>query len=129
MAVTNYPIFVQAPKHSVGQVSAANTNRDGTGTIVSIITGGADATRIQKIRAKAVATSTAGMVRIYHKSGVNIRLIYEFIVTAITAAAAVKTWEDELFFPEGYFLNSGDTIEASTHNAETFNIHIDYGDY
>lgn len=129
MAVTNYPIFVQAPKHAVVQVSTANTNRDGTGTIATVITGGTNATRIQKIRAKAIATSTAGMVRIYHTSGANIRLIHEFIVTAITAAAAVKTWEDELFFPEGFFLNSGDKIEASTHNAETFNVHCDYGDY
>lgn len=53
MAMTATPVFVQTPKTYMGQVSAANTNRDGTGTTVDIVTAGANGTKIDCIHIQA----------------------------------------------------------------------------
>lgn len=129
MAVTNTPIHVQAVKHGGVIISTANTNRDGTGTLGDLLSGGTNGTRVQKLRAKANVTTTGGMVRFFHHDGTTYRLIYELIVVAITAAASVKTWEDEIYFPEGYFVPSGHKISVSTHNAESISVHSDHADY
>lgn len=129
MAVTHYPIHIQSVKRMGITISAANTNRDGTGTLVDGPSGGTDGSRIQRIRIKANVSTTAGMVRIFHHDGTTFRLIHEFIVAVVTAAAAVKTHEDELSFPDGFSLPSGHKLSASTHNAESFSVHFDYADY
>lgn len=124
--------FTDVPGKAVAQVSAANTNRDGTGTVVTIVAGVALGRYLRKIRVKAVGTTTAGMVRIYFYDGTNTRLVREFIVTAITPTASVKTFEDELLFSDldaEILVGTGQEIRASTHNAEVFNVHVDYADY
>jgi hypothetical protein len=116
------PAFATTPRIGMGQVSAANTNRDGTGTIVSVLTGVAAGTRINEIGIDATGTTTAGMVRLYLHDGTNTRLFDEFVVTPITPGpatavySAVKTY-DNLVLPSASW-----SIRASTHNAETFNV-------
>src|SRR5262249_27101643 len=61
MAAT--PAFVGTPRTWLGQVSAANTNRDGTGTLVDIVSAGALGSRLDQIEVVAIATTTAGVVR------------------------------------------------------------------
>lgn len=63
MAANVDPIFVLTPVLAQAQVSAANTNRDGTGTIVDLVTGGTYGTRIDKVRICATGTTTAGVIR------------------------------------------------------------------
>lgn len=116
------PAFAATPRIGLGQVSTANTNRDGTGTVATILTGVAAGTRINEIVIEATATTTAGMVRLYLHDGTNARLFDEFVVTAITpgaAAAAFRTTKtyDNLVLPSASW-----SIRASTHNAETFNV-------
>lgn len=126
------PVFYATPRMVVAQVSAANTNRDGTGTIVDLITGAATpGTRINKITVKAVATSTAGMVRIYFFDGTNTRLYIEVTVTAITASASVETFSEEISFNDAnapILASASQKLQASTHNAETFNIIMEAAD-
>ena len=55
------PVFAVTPKVGLAQVSAANTNRDGTGTIVDILTGGTSGTNISKIEIVATGTTTASL--------------------------------------------------------------------
>ena len=124
--------FTAVARWPVAQVSTANTNRDGTGTIVDIITGVAAGTRINKITVKAVGTTTAGMVRIYLFDGTNTRLYYESAVSAITAGASTKTFTEIILFNDSdapILPSSSAKIQASTHNAETFNIFVEGGDY
>lgn len=124
--------FTATPRMVVAQVSAANTNRDGTGTIVDLITGVAAGTRINKITVKGIATSTAGMVRIYFFDGTNTRLYIEVTVTAITASASVETFSEEISFNDAnapILASATQKLQASTHNAETFNIIIEAADY
>lgn len=131
MAPNTNPIFTLTPVIGVGQVSAANTNRDGTGTIVSLITGGTDGTRIHRITVTAAVTTTAGMVRFYIDNGVNVRLWREVAVTAITVSATVKAFTETINLPDEYalVLPSGYELQASTHNAEAINIIVEGGDY
>ncbi len=125
MAINTTPVFVGKVQNFIGQVSAANTNRDGTGTIVTLITGATDGTNIYSILLKAAVTTTAGMIRFYHNVSGTIRLIKEIPVAAITASASQDAWSDIWRSPDGgpiVSLKSGESLQASTHNAEAINI-------
>lgn len=129
------PQFYASRGCVVGQISTANTNRDGTGTgpATAILSGGTNGSRVERIWVKATATTTAGMVRIYlwDGSGTDAKLLDEFAVTAITASASVETWEDGKTYGDTAPITvpSGSSITASTHNAETFNVFVEYGSY
>jgi hypothetical protein len=127
--MTATPVFTQTPREGIGQISTANTNRDGSGTIGTIFSAGASGSRVDKIAVKGVGTTTAGMVRLYIHDGSNARLWREYQVAAITPGASTKTWEVEESFPGGVPLPSGYSIRASTHNAETFNVIASGWDY
>lgn len=123
------PNFASGPRQGIGQVSAANPNRDGTGTIVNILTAGASGSRIDRLRIKATATTTAGTIRIYVFDGTNIRLLLERIVAAIVPGAAVAAFEDFVSFTGGLQLPATFALRASTEKAETFNIAAEGADY
>ena len=121
--------FASVPRSEVAAISAANTNRDGTGTIVSAFTTGASGSRIERIEIKATGTTTAGMVRAFKKEGAGAWMLWrEYVVSAITPGAAVATFrvlDDEI----GEILETNFQIGFSTHNAETFNCHVSGGDF
>lgn len=130
MGPNQSPVFTRVPVCAVAQISAANTNRDGTGTIGTIYTATADGARIDGIRVKAIVTTTAGMIRIYINDGSGIKLWKEFVVTAITVAAGVAGYEYFLDLTQTpLLLKSGDILLASTHNAETFNVFAHGGQF
>lgn len=124
--------FAATPGLTLSQVSAANTNRDGTGTVVTVLAGSATGRRINKITVKGIATSTAGMVRIYFYDGTNTRLYLEVAVTAITASASVAAFTSTTLFYDSdapILPSASYEIRASTHNAETFNIIVEWADF
>lgn len=124
--------FTATPGIALAQVSAANTNRDGSGTVVTLLAGSATGRRINKITVKAIATSTAGMVRIYLYDGTNTRLYFEVGVTAITASASVATFISTTLYYDSdapILPSTSWELRGSTHNAETFNIIVEYADY
>ena len=126
--------YASTPKCGVGQVSVANTNRDGTGTIVTVFSAGASGSRIDAIDLKAVGTTTAGMIRLFIHDGANARLLTEVPVIAITPSGTLPSWETQLntntmtqvlplVLPTGY------SLRAATNNAETFNVIALGGDF
>lgn len=128
------PQYASTPKCGIGQVSVANTNRDGTGTIATIFSAGASGSRIDAIDLKAVGTTTAGMIRLFIHDGTNARLLTEVPVTALTPSATLPSWEAQLntnsmsqvlpiILPTNY------SLRASTNNAETFNVIAFGGDF
>lgn len=125
------PIFIGSVHRETNTISAANTNRDGTGTLVTCFTAGSSGSAIFRIRIKAQSTTTAGMIRIFNTFSSVTTLIREIPVTAITPSATVPTWEGELFFNtnEMMVLPSGTTLRFSTNNAEAFTVIIEGGDY
>lgn len=126
MASNTTPIFTKDGVADVAQVSAANTNRDGTGTIVTVSTGTTEGKRIHVVRIKAIVTTTAGMIRFYYSAdaGVTNRLIGEVVVAPITVGAGVAGFEADWIPPGGWIilLTTNAVLRASTHNAEAHNL-------
>lgn len=132
MAANTTPIFLASSALAYVQVSTANANRDGTGTLGTVLAGGTNGTLVQRVRVKATVTTTGGMVRIFLStdSGASKRLIAELDVDAITPSATLKTWEEEWVPADPLILKDATHIlYASTHNAETFNVFALGGNY
>lgn len=115
--------YAATPRAALGQVSTANTNRDGTGTLASIFTAGASGSRVDDIYIAATGTTTAGVVRLFLYDGTNNRLWQEILVTAVTPSTTVQVWNYSLF-NQALILPTGYILKASTNNAETFNINV-----
>lgn len=113
--------YASTVQNASAQISTANTNRNGTGTIVSVMTGATNGTRIDDIYIVATGTTTAGVVRLYVSDGSNIRLWQEILVSAVTPSTTVQVWSYTLL-NQALLLENGWSLQASTNNAETFNI-------
>jgi hypothetical protein len=125
------PAFASTPRCETAAVSAANTNRDGTGTIVAIATGAATGTKIEEVDVKATVTTTAGMVRLYLSldAGTTWRLYDEIPVTAITASASVATFRQANTYTNLILRDASAKLGASTHNAEALTVVATGGDF
>jgi hypothetical protein len=126
--------YASVPKVGVGQISTANTNRDGTGTIGTVFTAGANGSRIDMIDLQATATTTAGMIRLFVHDGTNAYLVVEVPVTAVTPSATNPAYTQQFntntmtqFLP--IVLPTGWSLRASTNNAEAFNVIAFGGDF
>jgi hypothetical protein len=113
--------YASTVRAAVAQVSTANTNRDGTGTIVTVLTAGSSGSRVDDIWVVATGTTTAGVVRLFINDGTNTRLWQELLVTAITPSTTIQVFNTALF-NQGLILPNGYSLRASTQIAETFNI-------
>jgi hypothetical protein len=116
--------YASTPRAAVGQVSTANTNRDGTGTLATIFTAGSSGSRVDDILIVATGTTTAGMVRLFVHDGTNARLWAEVPVTAVTPSGTVAAFTS-ILLNQALILPNGWSLRASTHNAETFNVIVD----
>jgi hypothetical protein len=116
------PAFATVPRIGLAQVSGINTNRDGTGTIVTVITGVAAGTRIAEVVVEATVTTTAGMVRLYLFDGTNTRLFDEVAIAAATPSASVRTTRVSTVYTNLILPSASWQLRASTHNAEAINV-------
>lgn len=128
-------------------ISTANTGRDGTGTVGTLVTArtsganGGKGAKVTRIRAAATGTTTAGMLRFFRYNGSAYSLLFEIPVSAITPSATVRAWTIDQVSSPSYVTDSdgsitvdialapGDSLRVSTHNAETFHISCDYGEF
>jgi len=124
------PSFTSTPRYAQGTVSTANTNRDGTGTIVSIITGVSAGTKIFEIITQATGTTTAGMVRLFVStdSGSTWKLFDEVSIAAATPSATVKGNRVSTTYANLILPSSSHQLGASTHNAESIQVIVLGGD-
>lgn len=86
MATT--PNFTGTARAGVAAVSTANTARDGTGTIVDILTGVAAGTKVEEIIVQATGDPAASIVTIFYHNGTSYFLLDEFDLSANPAAAS-----------------------------------------
>lgn len=126
MAAT--PQFVKTPVIGATTISTANTNRNGTGTISTLLTGGTNGTSVKRVKAIATGVTTAGFVRLFTHDGTNAYLLAEIQVTAITPSASVAAWNGELELFD-YVLPNGWSIRVSTHNGEEFDVQAFGGNF
>lgn len=116
------PNYAATPLVGVAAISTANTNRDGTGTLATVVTAGSSGSRIDGVVVQASGITTAGMVRLYLHDGSTARLWHEVPVTAITPSASVAAFRSEMILDQPVILANGWSLRASTHNAEAFNV-------
>lgn len=121
-------VYVGTPKTWQAALSAANTNRDGTGTLVTVVTAGTNGSRIDKIRAVAAGTTAAGAIRLFLYDGTNTYLYKELIVAAITPSTTQEVWVGE-HDADGLVLQNGWQLRAATNNAESHHVFAKGGDF
>lgn len=120
--MANTPAFAVTPRIASVNIVTANTNRDGTGTIGTLITGASTGTRINEIVIKARVTTTAGTVRVFLYDGTTYRLFDEIIIAANAASASnpavrVSTTYDNLVLPSASW-----SVRVSTEKAESMDV-------
>ena len=104
-------------------INTANANLDGTGSLGAVLTVSppGEGVSINAITIKAIGNTTQGMVRLFRHDGSNYFLWKEVNIPANTQTAVVPAFQ--ITIKENLVLNNGDTLYASTQNAESFNIY------
>ena len=117
MAINTLPVFPKSGDIQWGAnaITAANTAKDGTGTVNTIYTAPADGGFVQSIRFRAAGTNVATVARIFINNGganstaANNILFNEITLPATTLSevAAQSAYELPLnvMMPEGYKIN------------------------
>ncbi|HEX7276041.1 MAG TPA: hypothetical protein VF244_01580 [Acidimicrobiales bacterium] len=116
------PTFTSTPRLASTAISTANTNRDGTGTLGSVITGVAAGTKVFEVVVEATVTTTAGMVRLFIDDGTNVRLFDEIQVTAATPSGTVSAFRARRTYDNLILPSTSHILKAGTNNAEAANV-------
>jgi hypothetical protein len=111
------------------QMTTANSNLDGSGTIYDVYTAGSSATykgsSVKQIVMKDTGTVNDGMVRLYINNGSTKYLFKEVFVPTQMGSDFTQHFERIIDFGDNDFeLQAGYKISASTQNAETYGIEI-----
>lgn len=114
--MSNNAQFASTPRTAATVIGTANTAVDGSGTIDTVFTAGSSGSRIDSIMVKAMATTTAGVCRLWLHNGSNYFLWQELIMPAATPSATVLSSYAALD-NIGLILANGWSLCASTHNA------------
>lgn len=131
MAMTNTPVYTQTPKHVAVAVSTANTNVDGvTGTYATIITAGANGSKVERLTLSTQGTNTADKVRLF----IGGKIWKEFLFAAITPSNTVTNTATDIdcTLPGNTLvLTAAELLTANinTGAGNIVNVHAFYGDY
>ena len=102
-------------------LNTGNSNLDGTGILFTILTAGANGTKVKSLTIKASASTTGqGMIRFYIDKGSGAKLFAEVEVPIVTQASADETFEQ--YLPLDLDLEAGAILKASTAISNTFNV-------
>jgi hypothetical protein len=110
------PTYSSLARIGAVAVSTANTNRDGTGTVATIITAVAAGTRIDRIVLKATADPADSVVTLFLHDGTNYFLFDEFdLGNPAAASTTVAGYREEraysdLILPSGWSLRAAITV-------------------
>jgi len=89
MAANIYAIYTKVPKINwSGILKTANTAKDGTGTVETIFTAGAEGGRVERVRVRAIGTNIATVLRLFiNNGGANSTPANNVLYAEITLAA------------------------------------------
>ena len=119
MAVNNLPIFVGTPKTVSAEITAANTARDGSGSLVTLFTAGTNGSRVDFITfnsaqdTPAASSAMVGRVFITDTSGNNPVLLSEIALPTITASNTVIGQTQTIFYSNGLLLDAGQQLKVT----------------
>ena len=130
------PIYVATPKIGFGtNLTTANTATDGTGTVSTLMTAGANGAFVEKVLVRHLGTNVQTVVRIFMNNGstnataANNRLIREITVPANTLNQTAASLATDI--PINIPLQAGYTLTATvgTTIAAGLALTTIYGDY
>lgn len=117
MAANTSPIFPLTPNCAPAVIAAANTARDGSGALVTLLTAGVNGARVDWIKwtsAQATAAALSGtmVARVWltDASDANIALIAEGVITSATASNLVAGAYGFFDFVNGTYTNTAGTV-------------------
>lgn len=113
------PAFTATPRIGVAAVSTANTNRDGTGTIATVLTAGASGTKIEQVVVKADGDPADSIVVLFLHDGSNYWVFDELDAGNPTAGSATAVTYRAQAFYTNLVLPNGWSLRASITAAPT----------
>lgn len=109
------------PNTGTAKIQTANSNLDGTGAIVDIMTGASSGTVVRSVTIKSQVANAQGMVRLFVKpGGGSYNLIQEIMIPATSPTGEVQSFAATI--NSTISLSNGEKLAASTQNAETFSV-------
>jgi hypothetical protein len=141
MPANTIPIFTLSGNFTPARIAAANVASDGSGTLVTVVTAGANGTRVDGVRfrnASATATTSAAMqhrIFLTDTSGLNPRLVGEVATPAGATratqtnigATSIYTFDQPIIMLSGQLLKVCQSIFASA--VDQFDACAFAGDY
>lgn len=118
MAVNTNPIFIRQGNLLPARIAAANTASDGSGTLVTLVTAGADGTRVDGVRFRNSQASNAASTAMVHRvfltdtTGSNPRLIAETTTAAATRSNTVIGATSIITFDQPIIMLSGQIMSV-----------------
>lgn len=118
MAANTTPIFIKQGEFTPGRIAAANTASDGSGALVTVVTAGADGTRVDGIRfINSQATAAAAAAKVWRiflsdTGGTNFRIIGEVIAAAVTRSTTVAGQTAIYTFDQAIIMQSGQIMSV-----------------
>lgn len=126
------PSFTATPRIGVAAVSTANTNRDGTGTIATVLTAATGGTKVFEIALQATGDPADSTVTLFLHDGTDFWLFDEFdlgnpaaATTAIAGYRVRRTYEN-LVLPNGWSIRAAVTVAPV---AGVINVYVFAGDF
>ncbi len=116
MSANTSPIFVATPRNSyISTGTTANTAFDGTGTVATVFTAGANGSKVETVSLWNMGSNVATVVRFFINNGStnatagNNALLNEVTWATNTASQVAAStpvqWQANLYMPAGYKLN------------------------
>lgn len=118
MPANTTPIFIKQGEFTPGRIAAANTASDGSGALVTVVTAGADGTRVDGVRfINSQATAAAAAAKVWRiflsdTGGTNFRIIGEVIAAAVTRSTTVAGQTALYTFDQAIIMNSGQVMSV-----------------
>lgn len=118
MAAGTAPIFVKETATGAVRLAAANTNRDGSGTLSTLFTAGADGSVVDRIvatQSPATAGANSGkvlLIFVTDTAGANPMLRGELLINSVTSSAVAIGSTATFTFSDGLPLESGQIVKV-----------------
>lgn len=132
MPANTSPIFILTPRTETCEITASNTARDGSGSLVNLFTAGANGSRVDFItfnNAQNTPTSSSlmiGRVFVTDTSGSNPRLLSEISLSAVTASNTAVGATNTIFYSNGLLLGTGQSLRVcqSVYSGSQDKVHV-----
>ena len=127
----NSPVYTAIPRNQGCTISAANTGRDGSGTLGTVYTASTNGvpggSRIDALQIAPRGNTTVNVLRFFIYDGTSYHFLGETQIQAATASNTNAVTSITLSQANGtswlpLLLSSGNSLKVSTNNAETYDV-------